>query len=169
MHLPPFYTGITIGFERMFYTFSEERVVQNVQVFIIKQNNRTSELTYDITVENFPGSALNNLDFIATAEYDEVFIPTKQRIPVNFSILPDAVPEEIETFTFQLRNNDPDTTFTNNPRETTISITDTESECYNYYKSKVNSACQVSVLVLKAAVHESELCGEVGVQGLALT
>ena len=99
------------------------------EVFIIKQDNRTSELTYDITVESFPGTALINLDFIAAAEYDEDFIPTQQRIPINFRIIPDDAPEGIETFSFQLRNNDPDTTFTNAPRETTISIFDTDSEC----------------------------------------
>ena len=132
MHLPlSYYTGITVGFERISYTFSEERLSPTVadEVFIIKQNNQTSELTYDITVESFPGTALNGIDFIATAELDEDFIPTQQRIPVNFRIIPDDAPEGIETFSFQLRNNDPETTFTNNPRETTISIFDTDSEC----------------------------------------
>ena len=132
MYLPPFcYTGITIGFERTTYTFSEERPNPSVrdEVFIIKQNDQTSELTYDITIESFSGSALNRIDFIALAELDEDFIPTQQRIPVNFRIIPDDAPEGIETFSFQLRNNDPDTTFTNNPRETIISIFDTDSEC----------------------------------------
>ena len=131
MHLH--YTGITIGFERMFYTFSEERPNPSVrdEVFIIKQNDQTSELTYDITIESFPGfrSAFFNLDYFAAAEIDEDFIPTQQRIPVNFAILPDDAPEGIEMFTFQLRNNDPDTTFTNAPRQTTIFINDTDSEC----------------------------------------
>ena len=132
MHLPPlYYTGITIGFERTSYTFSEERPNPTVrdEVFIIKQDNQTSELTYDITVESFPGIALNNIDFRAAAEIEEDFSPRQQRIPVNFIIIPDDAPEGIETFSFQLRNNDPDTTFTNNPRETTISIFDTDSEC----------------------------------------
>ena len=132
MYLPPFYyTGITIGFERISYTFSEERPNPSVrdEVFIIKQNSQTSELTYDITVESFPGSALNFIDFIAQAEIDEDFSPNQQRIPVNFRILPDDAPEGIEMFTFQFRNNDPDTTFTNDPRETTIFIFDTDSEC----------------------------------------
>ena len=132
MHLPlSYYTGITVGFERISYTFSEERLSPLVrdEVFIIKQDNQTSELTYDITVESFPGTALNNIDFVAAIELDEDFIPTQQRIPVNFRIIPDDAPEGIETFSFQLRNNDPDTTFTNDPRETTISIFDTDSEC----------------------------------------
>ena len=132
MHLPPFYyTGITIGFERISYTISEERLnptVVNV-VFIIKQNNQTSELTYDVTVESFSGSALINIDFRATAQINEHFSPNQQRIAINFVIVPDDAPEGIEMFTFQLRNNDPDTTFTNDPRETTISIFDTDSEC----------------------------------------
>ena len=105
------------------------------EVFIIKLNSQTSELTYDITVESFPGTALNIIDFIAAAEIDELFIPTQQRIPVNFSIVPDDAPDGMETFTFQLRNNDPDTTFTNNPRETTIAITDTDGECCMYTAS----------------------------------
>ena len=134
MHLPPFcYTGITIGFERTYYTFSEERPSPTVrdEVFIIKQNNQTSELTYDIIIESFSGTALYgfNLDFIASVEINENFSPTQQSIPVNFVIVPDDAPEGIEMFTFQLRNNDPDTTFTNDPRETTISIFDTDSEC----------------------------------------
>ena len=133
MHVPPFYyTGITIGFERISYTFSEERPNPTVrdEVFIIKQNNQTSELTYDITIESFPGSALNGIDFFVQAEIDEDFIPTQQRIPVIFAILRDDAPEGIVMFTFQLRNNDPDTTFTKDPRETTISIFDTDSgEC----------------------------------------
>ena len=99
------------------------------EVFIIKQNNQRSELTYDITIESFPGSALYGIDFWAQAEIDEDFSPTQQRIPANFIIIPDDAPEGIEMFTFQLRNNDPDTTFTNDPRETTISIFDTDSEC----------------------------------------
>ena len=99
------------------------------EVFIIKQNNQRSELTYDITIESFSGSALNEIDYFAAAEIDEDFIPMQQRIPVNFLIMPDDAPEGIEMFTFQLRNNDPDTTFTNDPRETTISIFDTDSEC----------------------------------------
>ena len=127
-----YYTGITIGFERISYTFSEERSnpsVSNV-VFIIKQNNQTSELTYDVTIESFSGSALNNIDFLAIEEIDEDFSPNQQRFPVNFVIIPDDAPEGIKMFTFQLRNNDPDTIFTKDPRETTISIFDTDSgEC----------------------------------------
>ena len=122
-----YYTGITIGFERISYTFSEERQVVRDEVFIIKQNNQRSELTYDISVESFSGSALNGIDFIALAEIDEDFSPNQQRIPANFRIIPDDAPEGIEMFTFQLHNNDPDTTFTKNPRETTISIFDTDS------------------------------------------
>ena len=132
MHVPPFhYTGITIGFERISYTFSEERpnpIVQD-EVFVIKQNNQMSELTYDITIESFPGSALNGIDFLAYAETDEDFVPTQQRIPVNFRIIPDDAPEGIEMFTFQLRNNDPDTIFTKDPRETTIYIFDSGECC----------------------------------------
>ena len=97
------------------------------EVFIVKQNDQTSELTYDITIESFTGTATIR-DFIAAGETDELFTPDLQRIAVNFQIIPDNLPEGIETFTFQLRNNDPATTFTNNPRETTISIFDTDGE-----------------------------------------
>ena len=140
----------------MSYTFSEERPNPAVrdEVFIIKQNSQTSELTYDITVESFPGTALNIIDFIAAAEVDEGFFPTQQRIPVNFVILPDDAPEDIEIFTFQLRNNDPDTTFTNDPRETTISIFDIDGECC-MYTSKSWPTWQASVHVLKVTVHGS--------------
>ena len=132
-----YYTGITVGFERISYTFSEERSNLGVQdeVFIIKQNSQTSELTYDITVESFSGTALNSIDFQAAAEIDEDFTPMFQRIPVNFTIFPDDAPEGIETFTFQLRNSDPYITFTNDPRETTIFIFDIDGECCMYTAS----------------------------------
>ena len=91
------------------------------EVFIIKQNNQSSELTYDIKIETFDLSAFNGTDYIAPLAFEE-FSPTFQSIPVNFTILPDFDPEEIEIFTFQLCNNNQDTTFTNNPREATISI-----------------------------------------------
>ena len=113
----------------MSYTFSEERlnpVVRN-EVFVIKQNNQTSELTYDITINTFNGTALNNSDFQATTEIDE-FTPEQQRVPINFWILPDDVPEAIETFTFRLHNNDPDTSFTIDPLVTTIFIFDNDSK-----------------------------------------
>ena len=124
-----YYLGITIGFERVSYTFSEERLNPSVrdEVFIVKQNDQTSELTYDITIESFTGTATIR-DFIAAGETDELFTPDLQRIAVNFQIIPDDLPEGIETFSFQLRNNDPATTFTNDPRETTISIFDTDGE-----------------------------------------
>ena len=137
-----YYTGITIGFERISYTFSEEILNPSVRdkVFIIKQNNQTSELTYDITIETFMGTALNNIDFQASTEIVEAFTPRQQRIPVNFRILPDEVPEGIEIFTFQLRNNNPDTTFINDPQETTISIIDTDSKCCTYRQVVVHMA-----------------------------
>ena len=131
MHLPPFYTGITIGFERMSYTFSEERPNPSVrdEVFIIKQNNQASELTYNITIQSFMGTALRDSDFRAIAAINEIFTPEQQRVPIHFQILPDDVPEELETFTFRLRNNDLDTPFTIDPQQATIFINDTDSKC----------------------------------------
>ena len=102
------------------------------EVFIIKQNNQLSELSYNITIESFNGTALmgERLDFRATAEIDETFTSSIQRIPVNFQIIPDSIPEGNETFTFRLRNNDPDTaSFINFPPRATITIFDSDSEC----------------------------------------
>ena len=123
-----YYTGITIGFEYETYAFREDRAHLLVQdeVFIIKQNNQMSELTYNITIDFFSGSALicGSCYVQSLAKHHEVITPIQQRIPVNFRIFPDDVPEGIETFTVQIRNNDPATNFTNYPGEATISIFD---------------------------------------------
>ena len=123
-----YYTGITIGFEYETYAFREDRAHLLVQdeVFIIKQNNQMSELTYNITIDFFSGSAIicGSCDVQSLAKHHEVITPMQQRIPVNFRIFPDDVPEGIETFTVQIRNNDPATNFTNYPGEATISIFD---------------------------------------------
>ena len=132
MYLPPLCcTGITIGFEHITYTFSEERAHLIVldEVFIIKQNNQMSELTYNVTIEFLSGSAIimevcDSCDIQTTAENHATFYPRQQRIPVNFKIFSDNVTEAIETFTVQLHNNDSATDFTTDPREATISILD---------------------------------------------
>ena len=111
-------------------------------------------MTYDIIIESFPGSAFSNLDYFAAAEIDEDFSPNQQRIPVNFVILPDDAPEGIEMFTFQLRNNDQEITFTNDPRETTISIFDTDSECCSSQAIRGRPQCMCS----KRQCMEVELC-----------
>ena len=94
-------------------------------IFIIKQNNQTSELTYDIVISFLSGSAIicniYSCDILFHNEQKESFLPMMQKIPVNFLIIPDDVPEGIETFTAQLRSNDAATI---DPREATISIFD---------------------------------------------
>ena len=122
-----YYTEITIGFDRISYTFHEDRLIPEVrdEVFIIKQNNQSSELTYDIRIETF----FNDADIIIAPLIFEEFSPIFQSISVNFTILPDFEPENEEIFFIVLHNNNPNTTFTDDPPIAPISILDTDSEC----------------------------------------
>ena len=122
-----------------------------------------SELTYDIIVESFEGTAVfcdssvnSSCDVIIGGSINEELPPIIQRIPINFGLFKDDASEEIETFTLEIRNNDPVTTFTNDPRQTTIFISDTDGE---YGITQTRCDRPHTVLVLSVTVQGTGWCG----------
>lgn len=115
-------TDIAIGFERPSYTFSEPEFSETFldgPVFLVKQNNRKSEQTFNIVFQvssSTPGSSIQpatlserlpngteliNDYILSTAGLTTVtasFTSSQQRIPFVFTLFPDNLPESTEAF-----------------------------------------------------------------------
>ena len=128
-------TGTTIGFERPEYSFNENQLPPLVTdtIFIIKEDNRTSELTFTIRVLVASGTAVNLQDFVAQAQRTEEFLPTQDRIDVSVLIIDDTIPEGDESFQIEIANAG-DVSFDTSRASTTITILDNEGEraCFHF-------------------------------------
>lgn len=117
-----FLTDIAIGFERPRYTFSEPQFSETFfdgPVFLVKENNRTSEQTFRVVFqvssstpdssirpatisERLPnGTELVNDYVLSTAGRTTVvatFPASQQRIPFVFTLFPDTLSESTEAF-----------------------------------------------------------------------
>lgn len=131
-------TALVIGFNQTSYTFDEPNRLIFKDVVLVKENNRTTEQTFDVqinlAVSSGDRSATEGFDF-ATDFVDgskvEVFSESVERLPIRLRLFPDNITEGNEEFTLRtspsgvLRYTLPGPT-SNVSRTTTITIIDND-------------------------------------------
>ena len=105
-------TAIRIGFEFPVYTFEEEDGSLLNDTFLIKEDGRVSEQTFDVSVTTGPviWSTLPNADHEVDYTIGQQprmirFTPDQQQTPVSFAFFDDDYPEGSEVFELQSSNN----------------------------------------------------------------
>ena len=138
------YSAIRIGFELPSYTFLEPPFEDQVQIFLATEDNRHSEQTFQVSIELI---TLNSSDSQQPAAVDEDFVvsnrtitvlfpPFTQRVPYQFTLLPDDNSGETESF-YVMSSNSGDDQFpmylppNMHTEVASIVIIDTESKCDN--------------------------------------
>ena len=126
--------AIRIGFERQSYTVGEPEVDDDIGdlVYLVKEEERVSEQTFGIVLEDIADSATEEDDYRFSGGVIQ-FPPDKQRFPLLFSLFRDGIPEGTESFRIQSSGTEdirfpnfspPNYTFP----ETTILIEDDDSK-----------------------------------------
>jgi len=124
VHHSCFFADIRIGFEREAYTFQEGFGQFGDPIVLIKENNRTTERTFEVVIE--VGNARPSGVF-ATAEFGVDynvgprvqrlrFLPTAQRLLFPIQIIGDNIAEGTEAFQLQSRNSITAPSFDTPPR-----------------------------------------------------
>ena len=116
---------IRIGFEREAYTFQEVSRQFDDVIVLIKENNRSTERTFEVVIEvgnALPSGITANAEFRVDYDIGErraqtlVFLPSEQRLQFAIQLSGDNLPEGTEAFQLQSRNGDVDPEYDTPPR-----------------------------------------------------
>ena len=141
-------SAIRIGFELPSYTFIEPPIEDQLQIFLATEDSRQSEQTFKVSIELLSLNSSES-DLYQPATFDEDFIiangttsilfhPFIQRIPYQFTLLPDDISGEEESFFIMISNSCDDQFSMYLPPSiyaevASIVIIDTESKCMQWY------------------------------------
>ena len=124
MHHSCFFADIRIGFEREAYTFQEGFGKFEDTIVLIKENNRSTERTFEVVIEvgnarpsGISANAEFGVDYNVGPRVQTLrFFPTDQRLPFIIQLFGDEIPEGTEAFQLQSRNSNPAPSFNTPPR-----------------------------------------------------
>ena len=124
VHHSCFFADIRIGFEREAYTFLEGFGQFGDTVVLIKENNRSTERTFEVVIEvgnarpsGISANAEFGVDYNVGPRVQTLrFLPTDQRLPFTIQLFGDEIPEGTEAFQLQSRNSNPAPSFNTPPR-----------------------------------------------------